>query len=243
VRLVRTYARLWLCWWGLLGALGLAMGIATVPTLALVGVVVTSGVIAGAVAVLPLALDNQEHISTRDLLAPALRRGLQGSLVVVTVVVSSASLGTLVVPLLALVALSSPWVIGWALRLAGRPRIPDAFGRRPASEPASSPAPGPVSGPASGLASGLAPAPLEVSDWAPAIRALSDEELCWSWRASYTALLAAPPFARLELVTLRQAYLEDLERRNPSGMRAWLDSGARAAGNPARYLAPDVRGR
>jgi hypothetical protein len=85
--------------------------------------------------------------------------------------------------------------------------------------------------------------PLEVSDWESAIRALSDEELCWSWRASYTALLAAPEVARLELVTLRQAYLEDLERRNPRGMRAWLDSGARAAGNPARYLAPDVRGR
>ncbi len=223
---VRTYRRLWLCWWTSLGALGVLMGLATVPVLALVGVFLTAGIVAGAVAVLPVALDDQ-HVSTRALIRPALRRGLQGALVVVTVVVSSTSLGSLVVPLLVLVALSSPWTLRWCMRLLGLPQVRGTPEQRPAPDP----------GPAADREEPL------VSDWAPAIRALSDEELCWSWRASYPALLAAPAAASLELVTLRQAYLEDLERRNPRGMRAWLDSGARAAGNPAPYLAPDTHRR
>jgi hypothetical protein len=219
---VRTYGRLWLCWWASLGALGLVMGLATVPAPGLVGLFVTGGMVTGAGAVLPLALDDQPHASMRELLRPAVRRGLQGGLVIVTVVVSVTSLGAVVAPLLALAVLSSPWTLRWGLRLVGRPQDPGGRASSPALEPT------PVR------------VPLRVSDWAPAVQALSDEELCWSWRASYTVLLAAPAAARLELVTLRQAYLEDLERRNPRGMRAWLDSGARAAGNPAPYLTPDV---
>jgi hypothetical protein len=31
-------------------------------------------------------------------------------------------------------------------------------------------------------------------------------------------------------------YLDELERRNPDGLMAWLASGARAAADPSRYV-------
>jgi hypothetical protein len=67
---------------------------------------------------------------------------------------------------------------------------------------------------------------------------LSTPELCLAWRRSYIALgdLPAGP-ARGELVTLRQSLLDELERRDPAGFHRWLDAGARAGGDPSRYLA------
>ena len=70
-----------------------------------------------------------------------------------------------------------------------------------------------------------------------ATETLDDTDLCHAWRASFTALeRARTAEARLDVVCLRQVYLDELERRHPAGVRDWLDSGARAAGNPARYL-------
>ena len=67
--------------------------------------------------------------------------------------------------------------------------------------------------------------------------ALTDEELCQSWRASYTVLQHQPSAARMAAtVAGRQTYLDELERRNPGGFAAWLASGARAPGNPLPYL-------
>jgi hypothetical protein len=67
---------------------------------------------------------------------------------------------------------------------------------------------------------------------------LSTPELCLAWRRSYIALgdLPAGP-ARGELVALRQSMLDELERRDPAGFHRWLDAGARAGGDPGRYLA------
>lgn len=75
------------------------------------------------------------------------------------------------------------------------------------------------------------------------LRRLTDEQLCQGWRASYLVLRTQPPGAEMiETVEERQRYLDELERRNPGGLTAWLASGARAAGNPLPYLVRD-RGR
>lgn len=224
---MRTYRRIWLCCWGLLGTLGLILGLTTVPTIGVVGVFLTSAVVAGTVVAVSLTWGDDHRPSTLELVGPAVRGGLHGAVVGVTVVVTSVSLGTLVLPLLVLLVGSSPWALRHGMRLArgAQPRetVP------PDSRGAAYARPGTGSG-------------SPESDWAPAIRALSDEELCRSWRASYLSLQEAPSATYLELVTLREAYLDDLERRNPLGMRAWLDSGARAAGNPAPSLArPSAR--
>jgi hypothetical protein len=74
----------------------------------------------------------------------------------------------------------------------------------------------------------------------PAAATLSTPELCLAWRRSYLALEDLPPGPdRNELVTLRQSMLDELERRDPAGFGRWLDSGARAGGDPGRYLAAD----
>lgn len=61
--------------------------------------------------------------------------------------------------------------------------------------------------------------------------------LCLAWRRSYLAMGKPLSLAsRSLIVKRRQELLDELERRNPSGFAAWLDSGARAAGDPGRYI-------
>jgi hypothetical protein len=65
---------------------------------------------------------------------------------------------------------------------------------------------------------------------------LDDEALCRLWRRTYWQLqLDATATELLDLVALRQACLDELERRNPTALRAWLSSGARASGGPERF--------
>ena len=80
------------------------------------------------------------------------------------------------------------------------------------------------------------PATLEVSlPMAP--ENLDDDALCMAWRRSYVVLQRTHTAAtRLHVVEVRQAYLDELERRNSLGLSAWLASGARAAGNPSRFI-------
>lgn len=66
---------------------------------------------------------------------------------------------------------------------------------------------------------------------------LTDHDLCHAWCTSFDVLQSTSDVeARARIVWLRQAYLDELERRDPRGLHAWLTSGARATGNPDRYL-------
>ncbi len=70
-----------------------------------------------------------------------------------------------------------------------------------------------------------------------AVRNLDDEALCHAWRRSFVRLESSRgPTRRLEVVGLRQLYLDELERRHPAEVQEWLSSGARAAGNPLPFL-------
>jgi hypothetical protein len=76
----------------------------------------------------------------------------------------------------------------------------------------------------------------EIPD-ANGVPTLDDHALCQAWRRSYVRLEASRVAeARLEVVRLRQAYLDELVRRHPAQVRHWLASGARAAGNPMPFL-------
>lgn len=66
--------------------------------------------------------------------------------------------------------------------------------------------------------------------------ALTIEELCAAWAQSCADLRKAPPGQRLRYVEERQSYLDELERRDPDGLRAWLATSASAAGNPRRFI-------
>src|SRR4051794_39477276 len=77
---------------------------------------------------------------------------------------------------------------------------------------------------------------------ADGVPALDDHALCEAWRRSYVRLEASRAAAtRLAVVGLRQLYLDELVRRHPAEVRRWLESGARAAGNPLPFLERPVR--
>jgi hypothetical protein len=69
---------------------------------------------------------------------------------------------------------------------------------------------------------------------------LSDVELCHAWRTSSHALLqkGADLTRQAQLVTARQEYLDEIERRNPAGFLRWLAVDAQPDSDPIRYLRP-----
>jgi hypothetical protein len=69
------------------------------------------------------------------------------------------------------------------------------------------------------------------------LRGLDERQLCRLWRESFWDLRgAAGPGTLLRVVSLREACLEELERREPAAVHAWLQSGARASSAPEKYL-------
>ena len=71
------------------------------------------------------------------------------------------------------------------------------------------------------------------------LRGLDDWQLCQMWRESFWVLREpASPARVLCLVAVREACLDELERRDAAAVRTWLDSGARASSGPEKYLGP-----
>jgi hypothetical protein len=72
-------------------------------------------------------------------------------------------------------------------------------------------------------------------------RAMAD--LVQAWRHSFLLLATArtDPIRLAQICEQRRAYLDELARRDPAGFRRWMNSGARAAGDPSRYLTFDPR--
>jgi hypothetical protein len=67
--------------------------------------------------------------------------------------------------------------------------------------------------------------------------ATTTAQLCRQWHDSFEDLQKAPtPAARLRIVAARQQCLDELERRDPEGLNAWLSSTASAAGDPSRFV-------
>jgi len=84
-------------------------------------------------------------------------------------------------------------------------------------------------------------APTEEAAWwsllAREVEGLADGELCRVWRDSYSALLeAADPATAAQVVRVRQAYLDELDRRHQPAVSAWLASGPRPTTGPERFL-------
>jgi hypothetical protein len=68
------------------------------------------------------------------------------------------------------------------------------------------------------------------------VRQLDLPGLCWAWRASHDLLVRIQDTeARHRVVTLRQEYLDEMERRDAAGFQTWLEV-ARAAGDPEAFL-------
>jgi hypothetical protein len=66
--------------------------------------------------------------------------------------------------------------------------------------------------------------------------ALTDEQLCRQWRATYTRLSSITAGEKERVVAQRQRLLDEIARRHSIGFSAWLASNPRSAGNPLPYL-------
>jgi hypothetical protein len=74
------------------------------------------------------------------------------------------------------------------------------------------------------------------------LNGLDDRQLCRLWRDSFWLVhKPSSPATMLCRVALREACLDELERRDADALHAWLDSGARASSGPEKYLAHPAR--
>jgi hypothetical protein len=119
-------------------------------------------------------------------------------------------------------ALSSPAVLGRALHCARESAAADPAGVDSQPRRVDN----------SDLSCGLTP-----QECKGPLRGLDDQQLCRLWRESFWVLSnPAPPGTALYLVALREACLDEMERRDAGALHAWLASGARASSGPERYL-------
>jgi hypothetical protein len=228
---MRVYERIWFGWWIVVDLVAMVFAFTAWSLPGSVGPFVLGGVLFAATVLVP---DPRESGAAREPRGTAVvvgERGLLGGALGVSVAIASSSLGPLTIPLVVVAGLTSPWMVAGtvARAVAGARRLPTG-------DAVTSPGP-------AGRAAAAEPPPevtrLSAADWDPVVRSLSDQELCSSWRVSYTFVLSvSASVTGVELVNLRQAYLDELERRNPRGVQAWLANGARAAGDPTRHLAP-----
>lgn len=75
---------------------------------------------------------------------------------------------------------------------------------------------------------------------ATALAQMTIDQLCRAWRRSWLSMLDRDhdPDEWDQLASVRRGYLDELERRDPHGVARWLGSGARAGGDPAKFLTP-----
>ena len=71
----------------------------------------------------------------------------------------------------------------------------------------------------------------------PTLSKFTDEQLCTQWHDTYLPLQGPlSPRDAIGIVQQRQRCLDELERRHPEGLRAWLGSSAWASSSPLPYL-------
>ncbi len=209
-------------WWvaaAILTASGGIVAAATVPTDILVSAVIAAVLIGGGSPWLrPITLRTTPP--PRTLLTIALRDGATWAAVVITVIGLITLAGAPALPLILLMAITSAPVCRYL-----RDRV--EFTQSPPRSPRS-----PL----------IHPRPVDVPlHPLPDCSQLSNEALCRCWRMSFPALKSDPstsPSATdaLHLARTREAYLDEIEPRDPRGFARWLDSGARAGSDPAKFL-------
>ena len=232
-----SYAAHWSRCWCLVVAVGVGLSFLVWQPLSVLTVFLTAALCAGLLLVLlsPTAGPHSPIAAVRWMRIVTRAVGLGGAVLAFsafTVIVPYLAL-----PLAALSILSSPWAVD-ALRrwraAHGRTSRQGASGRPLVAE---THGPNALDGPGTGygIRSGPTSCRLDVTD--SAAREMTNSELCREWRRSFVALQAArSPVELIRVVAQRQVYLDEMERRSPSALQAWLASGARAAGGPDRYL-------
>lgn len=159
------------------------------------------------------------ELPMRSILLGGVRMGLVGAAGMTAATTYVEAAGMAVWWLVAAAVVTSPWVTGAA---ATRLR-PSAGDPGPASLEEIPPGPAPVWLAHPGL-----------------VGSMSTTDLLCAWRSSRWQLPECRSAAEVaHLVRVRQAYLDELERRDPVGMTAWIRSAPGPGTDPGAYLSAD----
>jgi hypothetical protein len=223
-----TYATHWSRFWSLLVAAGVGLSLLVWPPMSVLTVFLT-GTACAAVLLAMLAPAPGPH--SQPTAVRWLRIGTRSVVVGGTTLAlgaCSALLPYLVLPLVALAVVSSPAV---ARRVRRRGHHP------PAAADSAMPTAG------ADPWTRAADCRLDLTD--QTVQTLTARELCDEWRRTLATLRSAGTTqSRVAVVAQRQLYLDEMERRSPAALHAWLASGADAAGGPDRFLVDEgPRGR
>lgn len=202
-----------------------AVAVASIPRL--IAVFGTAALLGALVTVTVSAL--KVPAPARRLAARCAAHGVLSGLCVVAVLGAAQLIGPLVLLVVVLMAATSPPVVRRAInRLRHREHTSEAIGAAASAVSVIDvlAEPGPAD-------EGLDERLLAQQR---AVRLLSNAELCAAWTTSCAQLRAAAPAEVLRLVQKRQCYLDELERRDPDGLHAWLASTASAAGDPLPFI-------
>jgi hypothetical protein len=237
------YATYWSRCWGLVGALGVGLSFLVWSPVNVATVFLTATVCAG--ILMMMATPGANHRQRPTVRWPRVTSlALVIGAAAVAVGASVAVVPYLALPLILVAVGTSPAVVERLARWRGDQltgpdrRSPAAPFLVPDPRPTGTGAASGPTDPAGGDADDPGPSGADlVEGYRLAAQQLSDTELCLAWRRSFVKLQSAPTRSEvLRVVAQRQAYLDELDRRRPSALQAWLASGARAAGGPERFL-------
>lgn len=226
---MNRYRRAWLLACRTLVAIGAGLAIFTYP-LATTLTLWCCATALGAVVTYTVHGQNNKSVQTRrDMLRCGACNALAAGWVVLAIAGLAAALQSWVLLLTILMVLGSPWALKLFL-LHAAPSDQLAPPRQAAP-------------PRLATLSGMPEEPVEAAVFAPSVQELADPALCRAWRESYQWLEGTcSPALHAYVVTLRQAYLDELERRDPAGLQAWLASAPRSRGGPDRFFHPGTGG-
>lgn len=213
------YGRIWRTAVGLLAVIGLAAALVFVsPKGNLVGFLIAFFV-AGMV---DLSVGIALEVPGTQLVRSAPAWATLAGLVVLSICGYAAAVGLATLLLLGVIVATSPVAVRQLWPVGG------AAVTKPPTGPRAEAAPDP-----------LLPVVHDVAAVARNLRDLTDDELCLAWRRSFVQLQNIPSAGqRIAMADVRRAYLDELERRQPAAFAAWIESGPRAAGDPAKFFTP-----
>ena len=218
-----VHERVWIAATGTLIAAGLIAALHQPGVLASIALFLS----ASTMGMLVTIAFEPEELPGAELLRRMCLGGLAGGGLLVALVGLAVSFGPAVVWPIALSVVTWPDL---------RPRVRLLLGRDPA------PAPPPARRPVRERAAvDPAPAPLPADDAKTFVvpDVMGDDDLCRAWCSSFVALQRAETDeARLRVVRMRAIYLDELERRDPGALQAWIAAGARASQDPRRFMGP-----
>jgi hypothetical protein len=208
------YQWVWRALWGTVAAIAIAAAFIIWPLSVVLGLLFIPAFVAAFATFVYYREPNRPKATRSVALRRSLAVGTRAGTCTVALMSLASALPTLVWPLLALCVCTSPFV----LRRVGDAVRSTRESRRRRER-----------------------APVEEAAWwgmlAREVEGLADGELCRAWRDSYSALLeAADAATAAQIVRVRQAYLDELDRRHQRAMSAWLASGPRPATGPERFL-------